>query len=613
MDSGICQSVLFELNSCRSNPSKYSVKLANTLKYYKGKIFEKPGYPAYQTEEGPENVQSCIKYLKSVRPAQPLMWSEALAKAAQAHVDDIGPKGLTGHDSSDGSDAAARIEKFGQWAGQLGENIDYGNCEGEDILVSLLIDDGVLARGQRLNIMKREHIYTGVGFGYHSEYDYICVIIFAEVIIENPQHLPLASDQTTPSQHIKKKPKSCAFEKFDASSYTKSNLGHSDIIEIKHFFDKVDYESSGSIDSSDIMTILNTPDMTTSSLFHVLNDIKFESQSRLEFEDLLDLYSFTKEKNEEFHQKKTGNIGKKEKKSVRVEEDKNLIYEVDSEQVKSKHPNLTPADVEQIKEVFDAYDSDSAGWINLEDLVSQIRDGEYEEGLVSIIDVLISLPCKGKRKVAFQRLLDMLDAKISEKLHPKAEKKVTYESAGVKTTTYNCKGTVYTETKQVINKKDPKFDPSDYTRAGLTDEEILEIKDAFDLFDTEKSGKIDTHDLKQAMQRQGFEEKSPVIYKMVCEIDVEGKGKVDFEEFLDLMTEQDVQESTKDEIRKVFNLFDVDQTGYIELNNLKRIVKELGESLKEEEIVDLITKSDADGDGKVSFQEFYDIMSRSTF
>lgn len=599
MASGICESILFELNSCRSNPSKYSSKLANTLRYYKGKVFQRPGYPAYETEEGPENVQSCIKYLKSVRPAAPLQHSEALTKAAQAHVEDLGPKGLTGHDSSDGLDAAARIEKFGQWAGQLGENIDYGNCEGEDIIVSLLVDDGVLARGQRLNIMKREHVYVGIAFGYHSEYDYMCVIIFAEVIMETPQ--AGLEETSKSSQSVKKSPKKSAYEAFDTSSYEKVGLGKDDIIQIKHFFDKIDFENSGTVDTSEIMTVLNTPDMTTSSLFQVLNEIQFENESKLDFNNFLDLYSFTKEK-------KT-----KKKKSVRVEETKNVVYEVESELVKSKHPNLTLGDIEQIKEVFDAYDSDNAGWINLEDLVNQIKDGEYEEGLVSIIDVLISIPCKGKRKVTFQRLLDMLDAKISENLHPKAEKMVTYKSADIKSTTYNCKGTVYTETKKINNKNNSEFDPSDYTRSGLTDDEILEIKDAFDLFDTDKSGKIDTSDLKQAMQSQGFELKSPVIYKMVCEIDIEGRGKVDFAEFLDLMTEQDVQESSKEELRKVFNLFDVDQIGFIELNNLKRIVKELGESLKEEEIVDLITKSDADGDGRVSFQEFYDIMSRTSF
>ena len=115
------------------------------------------------------------------------------------------------------------------------------------------------------------------------------------------------------------------------------------------------------------------------------------------------------------------------------------------------------------------------------------------------------------------------------------------------------------------------------------------------------------------MENQGFQYKSPTIFKMVCELDVEGRNRVDFDEFLDMMTENVVEESSKEEVRKVFNLFDVDQTGFIELKNLKKIAKELGENLKEEDIIELITKSDADGDGKVSFQEFYDIMSRTTY
>ena len=59
-----------------------------------------------------------------------------------------------------------------------------------------------------------------------------------------------------------------------------------------------------------------------------------------------------------------------------------------------------------------------------------------------------------------------------------------------------------------------------------TEEEIIEIKDAFDLFDTEQCGTIETHDLKNAMESQGFQYKSPTIFKMVCELDVEGKGRV---------------------------------------------------------------------------------------
>ena len=41
---------------------------------------------------------------------------------------------------------------------------------------------------------------------------------------------------------------------------------------------------------------------------------------------------------------------------------------------------------------------------------------------------------------------------------------------------------------------------------------------------------------------------------------------------------------TKEDIQKVFNLFDDDQTGKISLRNLKRVAKELGETMSGEYI-----------------------------
>jgi len=48
-------------------------------------------------------------------------------------------------------------------------------------------------------------------------------------------------------------------------------------------------------------------------------------------------------------------------------------------------------------------------------------------------------------------------------------------------------------------------------RPGLTDEEIEEIREAFNLFDTDGSGSIDPKELKAAMQSLGFESKNATI------------------------------------------------------------------------------------------------------
>ena len=73
-------------------------------------------------------------------------------------------------------------------------------------------------------------------------------------------------------------------------------------------------------------------------------------------------------------------------------------------------------------------------------------------------------------------------------------------------------------------------------RPGLTDDEVEELRQAFDLFDTDGSGMIDPKELRAAMQSLGFETKNQTIYQMIQDIDKDGDGDVDFDEFLDLMT-----------------------------------------------------------------------------
>ena len=72
-------------------------------------------------------------------------------------------------------------------------------------------------------------------------------------------------------------------------------------------------------------------------------------------------------------------------------------------------------------------------------------------------------------------------------------------------------------------------------RPGLTEDEIEELREAFNLFDTEATGKIDPRELKSAMQSLGFESKNPTIFNLIGELESLGR-EVDFEEFLDGIT-----------------------------------------------------------------------------
>jgi len=86
------------------------------------------------------------------------------------------------------------------------------------------------------------------------------------------------------------------------------------------------------------------------------------------------------------------------------------------------------------------------------------------------------------------------------------------------------------------------------------------------------------------MRALGFEPKKDEIKKMISEIDKEGTGKIDFNDFLELMTSKMSEKDSRAEIMKAFKLFDDDETGKISFANLKRVAKELGENMTDEEL-----------------------------
>ncbi|CAG8794484.1 5161_t:CDS:2, partial [Gigaspora margarita] len=141
----------------------------------------------------------------------------------------------------------------------------------------------------------------------------------------------------------------------------------------------------------------------------------------------------------------------------------------------------------------------------------------------------------------------------------------------------------------------------------ISDEQRVEIKEAFDLFDIDKDGALDPHELKV-----GFNEKKAEILEIIHKYDENNEGVISFEDFNKVMSEKILNRSPLDEIRKAFQLFDDDNTGKISLNNLKRIAMELGENLDEEELQAMINEFDLDEDGESSVN-FLKLLNFSQF
>ena len=626
----ITEKVFEELNECRTNPSKYSQKLAKTLKFYRGKVFERPGSEAIETEEGTANVQACISYMKSITAIAPLEHSPGLTLAAQLHADDIGPSGRMSHIGEDGSEPSDRIEKYCQWSGHLGENIDYGNSSPEDIVVSLLVDDGVLARGQRLNIMKKEHKYVGIGFSYHSEHEYVCVIVFTELVIENsfssiPSKLgpkKIQRSEYVQNKEITEEQSKLLEEKINKKKikkgqeatntitlqkyYDNTQFTQDEIIEIKEFFDRLDHDSSGTVTGNDLKRLACSPDISNSSLDQIIMSINPAKLVTLDFDGFFQIIS------------QSSRASKPQIPACPVSNPSRADYTNEVSSIFPISHKFSNEMISEIKGIFDKFDNEKSGMVDVSKVKEAVERHEMDSYNSTILDLMIGLDTTKNQQVDFGEFVEIIseieDSSADSSNEFAVQNRTSLNKSKSRKLGMSAYESHYSRKSEKVAEeiKTRPFRPEDYEKPGVTTEQIIEIKKAFDLFDLQKKGTISTRDLKRAMEDQGFQRKNPIVYELICDIDLKKSGEMDFEKFFKVLTETGEGNDSDHDIKKFFDLFDIEKVGYIELKNLKRITKELGDIVDDEDLIDLIKKSDLDGDGKVSYQDFYKILSKVT-
>ncbi|CAD7955339.1 unnamed protein product [Amoebophrya sp. A25] len=151
-----------------------------------------------------------------------------------------------------------------------------------------------------------------------------------------------------------------------------------------------------------------------------------------------------------------------------------------------------------------------------------------------------------------------------------------------------------------------------YERPGLLLEEIEEMKEAFDLFDLDNSGRVAPRDLCLAIQNLGLENKNTVIQQILKDLD-KLQNSIEFADFIDLFSAKMGDKDTRQDIAKVFRLFDEEHTGYISVKNLARVAAELGEALSPEELNEMVLRADSSHQGRVSLDDFYNLMVHRSF
>lgn len=143
----------------------------------------------------------------------------------------------------------------------------------------------------------------------------------------------------------------------------------------------------------------------------------------------------------------------------------------------------------------------------------------------------------------------------------------------------------------------------------LTEETIKEFREAFSLFDKDGDGSISVQELGTVMRNMGQNPTDGELQQMISEVDADGNGLIDFAEFVTLMARK-MNNTDKDaEIREAFSVFDKDGSGKISGDELRQIMKSLGEDLTDDEIQQMIREADTNGDGEIDYEEFVRMLS----
>merc|ERR1719419_1611245 len=115
-------------------------------------------------------------------------------------------------------------------------------------------------------------------------------------------------------------------------------------------------------------------------------------------------------------------------------------------------------------------------------------------------------------------------------------------------------------------------------------------------------------ELGQVMKSLGQAPTDEQLTEMIKEVDDDGSGTIEFDEFLKLMAKQVSKRDLQDELGEAFRAFDQDGDGLISKVELKKVMDSLGEKLSEQDIEDMISEADHDGDGQVNYEEFVAMM-----
>ncbi|XP_065062675.1 calcineurin subunit B type 1-like [Rhopilema esculentum] len=141
-------------------------------------------------------------------------------------------------------------------------------------------------------------------------------------------------------------------------------------------------------------------------------------------------------------------------------------------------------------------------------------------------------------------------------------------------------------------------------------DEIRRLGKRFRKLDLDGSGTLSVEEFMSLPELQ----QNPLVQRVIEIFDTDGNKEIDFKEFIEGISQFSVKGDKNSKLRFAFQIYDIDQDGYISNGELFQVLKMMvGNNLKEVQLQQIVDKTilqfDKDGDGKISFQEFCDVVA----
>lgn len=146
----------------------------------------------------------------------------------------------------------------------------------------------------------------------------------------------------------------------------------------------------------------------------------------------------------------------------------------------------------------------------------------------------------------------------------------------------------------------------------FTEQDIADLKEAFDVFDKKGTGLININDMIDFMEGLRIDKKYPTVFNLVESVlELQPSDGINYKEFLEGLQHYIGDTKTGDGIDRLFHLLDVGKHEFLDKERLRSLATELGERLTDEEVEELINNYFECPNGRVDMDAFYEMIIKN--